>query len=751
MFVLRFVLPLMLALSALAIITTPLVEGLVSRWFQKDVELRAALIFQSVEYSMTDLWNQGKRIESYKKLFDNIARDERVLAVGICSAEGKLVTKSAQWPKNFECPESVLSSEAKFAVHPFDKGAVLSGSFQLPVEDVIKPRFVVLHDLSFATQREGELQYFLIGFLIIVSMIAAFVTLVTARVTMRSWIGRLRLTLSDPKSRLSEHRLPRDFLPLVREVRQMLREIKSCDYQLDSIKVDWTPQALTRLLKEELPESEVIVLSNREPYIHNVENGEVKLLRPASGVVTALEPITRACKGTWIAHGSGAADRQFVDSHDRLQVPPEKPEYTLRRIWLSKEEEDGYYYGFSNEGLWPLCHISFERPVFRDRDWQAYVEVNKKFAQTVAQEAQTKNPIVFVQDYHLALAPRYIRELLPNATIITFWHIPWPNPEMFSICPWREEILRGLLGSSVLGFHTQFHCQNFMDSVARFMESNIKRDRSIIKAGDHSTMVRPYPISIPWPPEGLDKVMSPVVCRQAIIQRFSIGKNVRIGIGMERSDYTKGIADRFMAIRAFLRQHPEWRNKMTFIQVAAPSRSTLPAYQALQKEIQTLADEINREFGDGDYMPIILINRHHEAPEMYELMRAADFCIVSSLHDGMNLVAKEFVASRDDKKGVLILSTFTGASKELLEALLVNPYDIAGMANAIHTALMMSKEEQQDRMQLLREMVRDNNIYYWAAHILLDAARLRKRDRLAAFTKLAPEAAVDNVLKVTFR
>jgi len=733
MFVLRFVFPLLLALTSLAIVATPLAEDFVSHWFQRDVELRSTLIFQSVEYSLTDLWNQGKRLEFYKKLFDNIARDERVLAVGICSADGALVAKSAQWPKNFDCPASLLSDKPHFSVKHLEKGAVLSGSFQLPVDDALKPQFVVLHDLSFALQREGETRFYLIAFLIVVSFVAAFVTLLTARLTMRSWIGKLRLTLSDPKARFSKQHLPREFVPIVREVRQMLRDIKPGGLQLDTIKVNWTPQALNRLLEQELPDSEVIVVSNREPYIHKLVEGKVTLQRPASGVVTALEPITRACKGTWIAHGSGSADRQTVDKDDRIAVPPDDPQYTLRRLWLTPEEEEGYYYGLANEGLWPLCHITFVRPNFRESDWQVYKTVNRKFAEAVFKEAKTKNPIVLVQDYHFALLPRFIRERLPDATIITFWHIPWPNPEVFSICPWREEILGGLLGSSVLGFHTQFHCQNFMDSVDRFLACHINRDQSIITAGENATLIRPYPISIAWPPEGMANVPPVDLCQENVRRRFRLKKDVRIGVGIERFDYTKGIIDRFQAIREFLKTYPEWRGKFTFIQAAAPTRSRLPAYKAIQQETHELAEAINREFGDGQCQPIILLSRHHEPHEVFELFRAADFCTVSSLHDGMNLVAKEFAAARNDEQGVLILSTFAGASKELLEALLVNPYDAKGMAQAINRALIMPAEEQADRMRLLREMVRDNNVYYWAARILLDAAYLRKRAHIERF------------------
>jgi trehalose 6-phosphate synthase len=740
MVVLRFLVPLFLALTGVALVTTPLAEDLVSQWFQRDVRLRATLIFQSAEYSLADMWQQGKRSDVYRKLFNNIARDERVLAVGICTADEKLVAKSALWPTGIDCSSSPddktsvsVDKKTIFSVRPLEKGAVLIGRFLLPVEDEAKPSFVVVHDLGFALQREGETRYYLIGFLVIVSCVAAFVTLATARITMRGWIGKLRLTLSDPKARLSKQRLPREFVPIVREVRQMLRAIKPGSLQLDTIRVDWTPQALRKLLQEELPDSEVIVVSNREPYIHNKTDKGITLQRPASGVVTALEPITRACKGTWIAHGSGSGDREVVDRQDCLAVPPDAPEYTLRRVWLSPEEEEGYYYGFSNEGLWPLCHITFVRPNFRESDWQAYKAVNRKFADAVVRQAKTKNPIVLIQDYHFALLPRYVRESLPEATIITFWHIPWPNPEVFSICPWREEILNGLLGSSVLGFHTQFHCQNFMDSVDRFLESNINRDQSIVTVAEQATLIRPYPISIAWPPEGLSGVADVPTCRQSVRERFGLASDMRIGIGVERFDYTKGLVDRLQAIRAFLHRYPEWRRKFVFIQAAAPTRSKLPSYQDIQRETSELAEAINREFGDAHYKPVILLARHHDPHEVFELFRAADFCVVSSLHDGMNLVAKEFAAARDDERGVLILSTFAGASKEMLEALLVNPYDAVGMAAAMQRALTMPVEEQVDRMKLMRDLIRDNNVYYWAARILLDAATLRKRASLERF------------------
>jgi trehalose 6-phosphate synthase len=420
----------------------------------------------------------------------------------------------------------------------------------------------------------------------------------------------------------------------------------------------------------------------------------------------------------------------MVDANDRIRVPPADPAYTLRRVWLSDEEQDGYYNGFANEGLWPLCHIAFVRPTFREEDWQHYRAVNARFADIVAEEAQQDDPIILVQDYHFALLPRMLRQRLPKATIITFWHIPWPNAETFGICPWREEIIDGLLGSTILGFHTQFHCNNFIEGADRFIESRIDREFASVAYGGHETLIRPYPISIEWPPAALAGQPPVRECREAVRQRFELPPTARIAVGIERFDYTKGILDRIRAIDDLLTRHPEWKGTLVFIQAAAPTRSKLPAYAALQAEAERLVADINERHGEPGYQPIRLVIRHHEPDEVYELFRAADLCIVSSLHDGMNLVAKEFVAARDDEQSVLILSSFTGASRELAEALIVNPYDTHGMAEAIDQALRMPLAEQRDRMRLMRDQVRQRNVYRWAGQMLLDAARLRRRERI---------------------
>jgi len=422
----------------------------------------------------------------------------------------------------------------------------------------------------------------------------------------------------------------------------------------------------------------------------------------------------------------------------------------LRRFWLGEEKQQGYYLGFANEGLWPLCHIAITRPIFRASDWEAYEAVNRKFADTVVAEARNERPIVLVQDYHFALLPRMIRERLPEAIIITFWHIPWPNSEVFSICPWREKILEGLLGSSIVGFHTQFHCNNFIDSVDRFLESRIEREDSAISYGGQISLVHAYPISIEWEPARQAQLPDVAECRRHVREKFGLADDVRLCVGVERLDYTKGILDRFTALDELLRLHPEWIGKVAFLQITAPSRGTLPAYQQLHDECLRQAEDLNRRYGRDGYTPVLMVTEHHSQEQVYEIYRAADVCMVTSLHDGMNLVAKEFVAARDDEQGVLLLSMFAGASKELLEALIVNPYDATMMGDALLQALTMSPDEQRQRMQRMREVVRDNNVYRWAGSMLLDAARLRKRVAVDRAVGAAPTSS-GNVISLLDR
>ncbi len=482
----------------------------------------------------------------------------------------------------------------------------------------------------------------------------------------------------------------------------------------------WTEERLKQFVQMQLNGRMLVVVSNREPVSHVWRGGQIQTQAPASGLVTAMDPVMRACGGVWVAHGSGDADRETVDGRGRIGVPVDDPRYTLRRVWLTKEEEQGYYSGFSNEGLWPLCHIVHTRPVFRPDDWSYYLEVNQKFADTVLDQIKdAESPLVLIQDYHFAPLSALIKAERPDARVAIFWHIPWPNFEAFGICPWQSELLLGMLGADLIGFHTQYYCNNFLETVDRTLEARTDWERFAVTRGEHTTSVKPFPISVA--PEFVDD--PPRVSRAELLKRLGITAEF-LGVGVERIDYTKGLPERIRALRFFFETYPEYRERLVFVQLAAPSRGMIDRYQEIQREIEDRVREINQAFQTKTWRPILYLKAHHEHRDIWAYYRHADFCMVTSLHDGMNLVAKEFVSVRDDEDGALILSRFAGASHELRDALIVNPYDLAGMAEAVRAALEMPPEERRARMIRMRHSVVDHNIYRWAGLLLSDLARI---------------------------
>jgi trehalose 6-phosphate synthase len=707
---------------------SPFAAALVEQWSRRDVELRSVLVFNSVRDELAELieTHESARIE---RLFERLALDERLNAVGFCDGAGILLYRSKSMPLNFSCQKVARTNRESFSTIELSQHPLSVASFPIAAGST-QGHLVLLHDLTFAIQRGIQARTSVTIALAAVALLGAMLASAIALFIMRGWLQSVRRAIDEVRSgqtgagRMFGHSL------IGEEIRHLFRQFDETRQLIDAEHTDWNPQRLRTTLAEQLPDTQVIVVSNREPYIHNLEQDGPSLQTPASGLVAAVEPVMRACGGVWIAHGSGSADRETVDTHDCVRVPPHSPAYTLRRVWLSEEEQDGYYYGLANEGLWPLCHIAFVRPTFRQSDWDQYRAVNARFARAVIEEADRPDPIVMVQDYHFALLPQMIRQQLPGSTIITFWHIPWPNSESFGICPWKEEIIDGLLGSTVLGFHTQFHCNNFIETVDRFIESRIDREQASIFVGGHETFVRPYPISIEWPPAALAGQRPIGDCRAAIRGRLDLPDQTRLAVGIERFDYTKGILDRMRSVDRLLTDHPELKGLFVLLQVAAPTRGKLAPYMKLQAEARALADEINARHSDASHPPIILLVQHLESDRVFELFRAADICIVSSLHDGMNLVAKEFVAARDDEQGVLILSNFAGASRELPEALIVNPYDAQAMSKALYRALFMPGDEQRARMRVMREIVRTRNVYRWAGRMLLDAAQIRRQRKI---------------------
>jgi trehalose 6-phosphate synthase len=492
----------------------------------------------------------------------------------------------------------------------------------------------------------------------------------------------------------------------------------------------WTEQRLQELLNASLSGERIVVLANREPFMHErAADGGIVVRRSASGLVTALEPLLQACGGVWVAHGGGSADRAVVDRRDGLDVPPADPHYRLRRVWLDRREQEGYYYGFANEALWPLSHRAHVQPIFRSADFYTYRAVNARFADAVCEEAERKSPLVLVQDYHFALAPRLIHERLPLSTIVAFWHIPWPALRDFEICPWARQLLHGLLGSSIVGFQTPTDCASFIDAVETILEADVDREQNVVTYAGRQTMVRAYPVSIEWPNRWVGQAAPIEVCRHEVRRQLGLEPSVRLGVGVDRLDYTKGIEEKFLAVERLLESRPDLLRRFAFVQLAEPSRDCLPAYRDLRVKVLKTAERINLRYGAGAYRPIIVIEDHHDPETVYRFLRAADLCYVGSLHDGMNLVAKEFVSAREDERGVLILSRFAGAARQLADALLVNPYAIDDSAQVLSDALNMSDDEQSRRMRRMRAAVAEFSTYWWAGQMLQDAAQLRRPGR----------------------
>jgi len=727
---LRFIIPLLLALAAFAYAVVPLVDRLTVQWFVRDLDIRATLIANTVDDPLQDLIRAGNHAR-IRRFFAQITKDERLYAIAYCASPEAQPIAVPILPVAIQCGSLDRFADPAGQLLTSPTGPLLVSVRSLVAAGAPAGKLVLVHDMSFVVRRSAETRKYLYLFFVGLGATVALITVVIAQLSWRGWVEGLRALLrGEGLFRPSDKPDAPELRPIAHDLRALIQDLEAEHRSRDEEQLAWTPDTLRAILHTDLRGQEVIVVSNREPYIHVHDGDRIELWRPASGLVTALEPIMRACSGTWIAHGGGSADREVVDRHDHVTVPPERPAYELRRVWLTAEEEAGYYYGFANEGLWPLCHIAHVRPTFRTADWEQYVRANRKFADTVAEEASSLDPIVLVQDYHFALLPRMIQDKLPGATIIAFWHIPWPNPEAFGICPWGEELLDGLLGSSILGFHTQFHCNNFLDTVDRFLEARVDRETFTVSYRGKLTAVKRYPISIEWPPSSC-LVSKPIEeCRREVRERHELPATQAIGVGVDRLDYTKGIEERLRAVERLLELRPEWVGKFSFIQIAAPTRGRIEEYQHYDARVRALATRINERFADHGPPPVVLLVEHHHSEAVYQYYRAADVCVVTSLHDGMNLVAKEFVSARNDDQGVLILSQFTGAARELPEAIVVNPYDTDQCAAALDMALRLPRGEQRARMRVMRGLIQEFNVYRWAGRMLIDAARMRRRGRL---------------------
>ncbi|HVM91983.1 MAG TPA: trehalose-6-phosphate synthase [Terriglobales bacterium] len=716
------------------------------RALRTDLQHRAQVLTESLVGNVERSWNHGSNKDrELEQLVQRFGNREHLLGVAIYDDHGALVAITPDLRKT-------LNTVPPVALQAINEGHEDSGFVKVdgqsllimaaPVrhDDSISGSLAVVHDAGYI--RSQIMQSWRQSFLGILAQVVLIVsiTLLIIRWSIAGPIARAALwmrALRTGKTFRHDGFELDVFRPLAREVATIAESLNRArnaaenEARLrDAAESLWTADRLAVQVRTRLNGSNLYVVSNREPYTHKRDGRDVEVVVPPSGLVTALEPILNACNGTWIAHGSGNADMEVVDSHDRLRVPPDDPHYTLRRVWLTKEEEEGYYYGFANEGLWPLCHIAHTRPLFRASDWQAYQEVNAKFTAALLEEIEgDKNPVVLVQDYHFALVPQMIKEKRPDARVAIFWHIPWPNPEAFGICPWQRQLVDGLLGADLIGFHVQSHCNNFLQTVDRVVESRIDLEHFCVLRHGHGTLVRPFPISVALsddeassndgeePPFWYDE-------RETLLRGLGVEASY-LGVGVDRVDYTKGILERFLAIERFLEKYPAYQGKFTFVQIGAPSRTHIKRYHDLLAEVESEAERINWRFQAGKWKPIVYLARQHSHKEIEAYYRSADLCLVTSLHDGMNLVAKEFLAARKDERGVLILSQFTGAARELRDALLINPYDIERSADAIRAALEMAPEEKQLRIQRMRRVIKENNIYRWAAKLIAELAEVR--------------------------
>lgn len=486
-----------------------------------------------------------------------------------------------------------------------------------------------------------------------------------------------------------------------------------------------TAETLRQAIRSRLGKRKFVAVSNREPYLHQWCAGQIQCVRPVGGLTAALDPVMQASRGVWVAHGSGEADAATSDERGILDVPPGHPSYRLKRVWLSPEQTANYYDGFANSALWPLCHVAYRQPIFREEHWQGYREVNELFAERVAEEVGDAEAFVFVQDYHLALLPRLLRRRCPRAVIAHFWHIPWPNSEVFRICPWRVEILQGMLASDVLAFHIRNHGYNFIDTVDRELEARADRERMAIVYHRRMTKIRAFPISIDFEAVSRDAA-SPATSRRIedLRRQHGIGDEIVLGVGADRIDYTKGLPERIDALGRFLERNPAYHGRLVFLQAGAPSRMEVDEYARLNEELDARICAINQKYGTPRWRPVIFLRQQLPLADLLAWYRMARFGIVSSLHDGMNLVAKEFVAARVDGAGVLLLSRFTGAARQLREAVQINPYAADEVAEAVREAIEMDPEEVRRRMARMRRHLRENNVYKWAVDIVNNLSKL---------------------------
>jgi trehalose 6-phosphate synthase len=739
---LRLIIPLVIVLSLVAFLFASQRVAAEKEELRGELERRAELLADTLRDPVASLLERRAE-RDLKSLVERFRGRKSLMGVAVYDVQGKVVAATSTlspWLASLPpaVPEAAMRNHVLSEYFTLQRASYYVYVLPLSREGTTAGGLAIVHDASFIEAQSSAIWRHTLLQVLVMVLVVVLTTLLIVRWSIEGpiasavqWMKELRASgTANPPAPLDGDL----FKPFAREVTQFAKSLEAARAAAEeeatlreAAESLWTAERLRVHVQNKLQGSRLFVVSNREPWMHVRQGKSVEAIVPAGGLITALEPVLRACDGTWIAHGAGDADREMVDGNDRLRVPPEDPHYTLRRVWLSKEEEEGYYYGFANEGLWPLCHIAHTRPTFRAPDWEQYQAVNRKFAAALVDEmAEAVHPAALVQDYHFGLLPRMVKEKRPDARVAIFWHIPWPNPQVFGICPWQRELLDGLLGADLIGFHIQGHCNHFLETVDQALECRIDWERFAVNRRGHVTLVRPFPVSVAFTdsPADTSPQQSPYLERAALFKELGV-QGVYLGVGVDRVDYTKGIPERFRAIERFLERYPIYQGQFVFVEIGAPSRTHIKRYHDLLAEVEGEAERINWRFQAGLWKPIVFLKRHHRHHEIERYFRAADLCMVTSLHDGMNLVAKEFVAARHDEQGALILSRFTGAARQLRDALIVNPYDTEQLAEAIRYALEMPPEERTARMQGMRRVVREHNVYRWAGSLTGELAEIR--------------------------
>ncbi len=693
----------------------------------------------------------AKKLGQIASLVDKLRAQQGLIGLSICAfdADTQLVNsktlafpRGSGWESVCRSPRASLAARATVPDQGTSWSAAQSkllvqySAFLLEspahVADSRQETLVMIlaQDLSYvrANWRDAFLRSFIITWFL------GFALMLLFALQIRSWVkAQVKIMHHSLRSLIAGRRPPTlglfpkdvapDLAPLTRDLDKLhtkMLSLSAGERAPRSTANQNEPMWLSRL-KGVMQGRKLTVIANREPYIHVRKGDKIEIIRPASGLVTALEPILRQCGGLWIAHGSGSADRDVVDNNNEVDLPPAYPRYKLRRLWLTAEEENGYYYGFSNEGLWPLCHLAHNRPIFRLSDWDHYKRVNHKFSEAIPESSMGEDSLILIQDYHFAMLPREVRERAHGKNfpkIAIFWHIPWPNPEAFGICPWNEELLRGMLGADLIAFHTQYHCNNFLEACNRYLEARIDYEHFTVTMENHVTQIRAVPI-------GIDTSQVRFLAdaeKEQLKAKYGI-KAKWVAVGVDRLDYTKGLIERVNGVERFLEKNSQYVGQFSLVQMGSPSRSQIPAYRFLTEQLEEAVQRVNDRFGekgpgDSPYQPIVYLHSHHEWDEIQYFYQLGDVCMVTSLHDGMNLVAKEYVWCQRPDRGSLILSKFTGASRELTDAFIVNPYSTEELADSLAAALALSSEEKFRRMTSMREKVRARSAYHWASDLI---------------------------------